>query len=149
MLQKSTRGGWEKLRIDRIALNFSFYCNFLKVVTLLLWKVFFFLLRNITKMRLVFFVILLNKIWILCIKAKLLLLKSCYSEKKFQSNSINFKLCSTPSGGFLKHPEVLQQIDYMRKISKVSIYQGINKVPGGLNFVFFYFQMNSVTVAKN
>ena len=31
------------------------------------------------------------------------------SKKKNQSNLINFKLLSTPSGGFLKNPELLRQ----------------------------------------
>ena len=53
------------------------------------------------------FVIFLNKNWIFFLKAKLLLLKSCKNKKRFQSDSINFKLFSTPSGRFLKDPELL------------------------------------------
>ena len=87
-----------------------------------------FLLRNITKIGLVFFqpryktlhvpacivsywgwkkvslnfVIFLNKKWIFFIKAKLLLLKSSKIIKEFQSDLINLKFLSRPSGGFLK-----------------------------------------------
>ena len=136
MLQKSTRGRWQKLKIDRIALKFFFhYCNFLKVVTLLLWKKFISYWEILQKWDLSFFsidtkrcmftrasflieaekktnpifLIILNKRWIFFIKAKLLLLKKCVNKKKIQGYSINFKLFSMSSDWFLKHQELLQK----------------------------------------
>ena len=143
MLQNSTRERWQKLKIDRIALHF--------------------LLRTITKIGLVFFqpryktlhvhacivsywgwkktslifATLHNKKWIFCIKAKLLLLKSCLSEKKIQSDLINFKIFSMPSGGFLKHLELLRQTDYKGKIIKVSMCLKHVQSPRRINFWIF------------
>ena len=113
MLQKSTRGRWQKLKIDRIALNsFFYYCNFLKVVTLLLWKNSFLIekyykngtclfsasIQNIAcwslhclllrlKKTSPIFVIILNKIWIFCKKSKVTTFKKLLKWKK---NSVWF-----------------------------------------------------------
>ena len=90
------------------------------------------------------FVTTLNKKWIFCIKAKLLLLKSWRNKKKFHSDSINFKLLSTPSGGFLSICYFYGKTDDTGKISKVSMSLKHVQSPGRINFwVFFYFQMNS------